>query len=178
MSKHADWQAARKRTEVHGSLMGLRSFEIEERLRAVDAEFGMPKNPKPPRPEPKSYRIENKALGDHEFAFNGRYKGYEIEVRWQGHKPEDDLDMGDFVDDDGDFDAESWMDYDLAYDVGPEDGMAYYIRVWSPTHGTAYDGYWGDKDSCIEAAVEEALRGSCLITLEQARFPELWKEAA
>lgn len=178
MSKHDDWQAARKRTQVNGDLMHLRSFEIEENLRAVDADFGMPKIPTTPRPEPKTYRIENKAFGDAEFEFDGRYKGYHVEVRWQGRRPEDELDMDDFVEDDGEFDAEGWMDYDLAYDDGPEDGMAWYIRVWSPSLGTAYDGHWGDKDSCIEAAVEEALRGSCLIAREQAKFPELWKEAA
>jgi hypothetical protein len=105
-----------------------------------------------------NYRIANDLYSTRHFL--GRYKGYDISIEWQGPEEPDEYDDG--------FEEEF---------EEPKDGQAYYIRVTSD-RGTAYDGYWGNADHTLEMAIEEALRGSCLISREQASFPELWKDAA
>jgi hypothetical protein len=106
-----------------------------------------------------SYRIRNELKSEDEF--QATYKGFSVSVKREGC-PEDDYD------DDGEDPASDYW-------TGPEDGQAFYIQVCNSeiSFGTAYDGWWGNAENSLEEAVEEALRGSCLITDDQRKFPHL-----
>lgn len=53
-----------------------------------------------------------------------------------------------------------YRDYDI--EINREEDGRFYIYVHNPyiSFGTAYDGWWGDKQKSIDEALQEAFRGS------------------